>query len=62
MISCEQFRVFIGTPFGYENLGVKQVDEGVWQVQFMDHVLGFFDEEHQKIQIVENPFLPNRSE
>jgi hypothetical protein len=31
-------------------------------VQFMDHVLGFFDEEHQKIQIVENPFLPNRSE
>lgn len=56
-IRSDDFRVYLGTPFAGENIGVTQVDDNIWQIKFMNYMMGFFDKENQKIQIPENPFL-----
>lgn len=60
-INLPSFRIYVGTPFASENLGVKLIDEGIWRIRFMDHELGFFDNDTRKMQIGKNPFL-NKSE
>ena len=53
-------KVKIGTPFGGYNVGLKSIDNGLWQVDFMHHTLGFFDMDTQKLQVAVNPFLAIR--
>lgn len=53
----ENKRVFIGEPFAKEHLGLKWVDEGIWQVSFMSYDLGYFDTDQYKLQVPGNPFL-----
>lgn len=55
-----QIKVRIGVPFSGHNVGLKEVDDGIWQVNFMHHLLGYFDLETQTIQIPTNPFLKDR--
>ena len=52
-----QYRIFIGLPFAGERLGIKEIDEGLWQVDFMHYTLGVFDKEIGKLQTSKNPFL-----
>ena len=44
-------RVFAG-----QSVGVRQVDDKIWQVSFMDYDLGYFDEEANCVEPGENPF------
>ena len=44
-------RVFAG-----QDVGVRQVDDKIWLVSFMDYDLGYFDEETNRIEPGENPF------
>ena len=44
-------RVFAG-----QDVGVRQVDDKIWQVSFMDYDLGYFDEETCRVEAGENPF------
>lgn len=39
-------------------LGVKEVDEGIWLVSFMDYDLGYIDLEQKTLQPLDNPFGP----
>lgn len=39
-------------------MGIKEVDEGIWLVSFMDYDLGFFDLEARVLEPLENPFGP----
>lgn len=39
-------------------VGVKEVDEGIWLVSFMDYDLGFVDLEARTLQPLPNPFGP----
>lgn len=50
-------RLFVGVPFGGENLGIKKVEDGVWKLNFMNYELGFFDATNPKLEIAVNPFL-----
>lgn len=50
-------RLYIGDPFGGYNVGIKQIDEDIWKVSFMDYDLGFFNYSKPVIQISTNPFL-----
>jgi hypothetical protein len=52
--------VYIGIPFAGYNVGLKNIGDGVWQVDFMHYLLGYFDFESQKIKIPLNPFLKER--
>jgi hypothetical protein len=40
------------------NLGVKEVDHGIWSVSFKDYDLGYIDLEEKTLQPLENPFGP----
>jgi transposase InsO family protein len=51
-------RIYIGQPFIGENVGLKQVDDEVWKLTFMNYDLGFYDGKHPVIEIATNPFLP----
>jgi len=52
-----RLRVYIGLPFMGENLGVREVDDGIWQVHFMHYEMGYFDFEDLKLKPSHNPFL-----
>ena len=39
-------------------VGVKEVDQGIWLVSFMDYDLGYIDLEEKTLQPLENPFGP----
>jgi putative transposase len=41
-----------------QDVGVKEVNDGIWLVTFMDYDLGFFDLETQKLEPLEYPFVP----
>jgi hypothetical protein len=39
-------------------VGVKQIDDGIWLVSFMNFDLGYIDLEEKTLQPLENPFGP----
>jgi hypothetical protein len=42
-------------------VGVKEVDEGIWLVSFMNYDLGYIDLEARTLQTVDNHFGPRVS-
>lgn len=44
--------------FAGQNVGIKEVDDQVWLVSFMQYDLGYFDEQTCKLEPLENPFGP----
>ena len=44
-------RVFAG-----QKVGIRQVDDKIWLVSFMDYDMGYFDEEANRVEPGENPF------
>ena len=51
-------KVNLSRAFAGQNIGVKEVEEGIWLVSFMEYDLGYFDEETKKIEPLEYPFVP----
>ena len=45
----------VGTVEG-QNLGIKEVDDGIWLASFMHYDLGYFDLEQKTLQPLDNPF------
>jgi hypothetical protein len=37
-------------------LGIKEVDDGIWLASFMHYDLGYFDLEQKTLQPLDNPF------
>ena len=44
--------------FAGQNVGVKQVDDKIWLVTFMNYDLGYFDDETTRLEPIDNPFRP----
>jgi transposase InsO family protein len=55
-----RIQVHIGLPFAGHNVGLKKLGDEIWQINFMDYLMGYFDMENQKIQNPANPFLQDR--
>jgi putative transposase len=49
-------KINLSTVFAGQNVGVKQIDNQIWLVSFMDYDLGFFDNETCRIECAHNPF------
>lgn len=49
-------KIHISKALGNQPAGLKEVDSGIWQVDFMNYTLGFFDEESDKFTPYEDPF------
>ena len=39
-----------------QRVGIKEVDEGIWIVSFMQYDLGYIDLEQKTLQPLDNPF------
>ena len=61
MTHCERVcfgkrKINLSTVFAGQNVGIKQADERIWLVTFMQYDLGFFDDETCRLEPAENPF------
>jgi transposase InsO family protein len=54
-------KINISTVLAGQRLGIKEVDEGIWLVSFMQYDLGYFDLEQKTLQPLDNPFGPRLS-
>jgi hypothetical protein len=51
-------RVNISTVLAGQRVGIKEVDDGIWLVSFMQYDLGYIDLEQKTLQPLDNPFGP----
>ena len=49
-------KVFISQAFAGESIGLTEVDDGIWQLDFLDYTLGFIDHESNKLTVADSPF------
>jgi transposase InsO family protein len=60
-ICLHRKKINISTVLAGQNLGIKEVDDGIWLVSFMHYDLGYFDLEQKTLQPLDNPFGPRLS-
>ena len=51
-------KIKFSTVFAGQAVGIKEVQDGIWPVSFMDYDLGYFDPETRVLEPLENPFGP----
>ena len=54
-------KINISTVLAGQRLGIKEVDEGIWLVSFLQYDLGYIDLEQKTLQPLDNPFGPGVS-
>ena len=55
-ICMHRKRINISTVLAGQRVGIKEVDEGIWLVSFMQYDLGYIDLEQKTLQPLDNPF------
>ena len=51
-------KINLSTSLAGQAVGIKEVDDGIWLVSFMDYDLGYIDLEERTLQPLNNPFGP----
>lgn len=51
-------KVNLSTVFAGQTVGIREVEDKIWLVSFMDYDLGFFDEREDRVEPASNPFVP----
>ena len=51
-------KINLSTSLTGQAVGIKEVDDGIWLVSFMDYDLGYIDLEERTLQPLNNPFGP----
>jgi putative transposase len=51
-------KIHLSHVFAGQSVGLKQADEEIWLVSFMDYDLGYFDTMSNKFEPLQNPFGP----
>ena len=51
-------KINLSVSLAGQAVGVKEVDNGIWLVSFMQYDLGYIDLEEKTLQPLENPFGP----
>jgi hypothetical protein len=55
-ICLHRKKINLSTVFAGQAVGIKEVEEGIWLVSFMDYDLGYIDLEEKTLQPLDNPF------
>ena len=55
-ICLKRKKINFSVVFAGQNVGIREVDDKIWLVSFMDYDLGYFDEQTCKLEPLENPF------
>ncbi|MGI9462796.1 MAG: IS481 family transposase [Aestuariivirgaceae bacterium] len=51
-------KINLSQVFAGQTVGIKQTDDKIWLVSFMDYDLGYFDDETCRLEPLQNPFGP----
>lgn len=57
-ICIDTHKINLSHVFAGQNMGIKEVVDGIWLVTFMDYDLGYFDFETNKLEPLGYPFAP----
>ena len=57
-ICLGRHKINLSTVFAGQLVGIREVDEHIWLVSFMDYDLGFFDLDDRRVEPAPNPFAP----
>ncbi|MFH1493619.1 MAG: IS481 family transposase [Pseudomonadota bacterium] len=55
-ICFNKYKIHLSRAFANQPIGIKEVDTGIWRVEFMNYTLGYFDEESKKFSPNDDPF------
>lgn len=55
-ICIKKLKINLSQVFAGQAVGLKEVNDGIWLVTFMDYDLGYFDEESKRFEPLPNPF------
>jgi putative transposase len=58
-ICIGSLKINLSVVFAGQTVGIREVEDKIWLVSFINSDLGFFDEDENKIQPAPNPFMPN---
>jgi transposase InsO family protein len=50
-------RIFISDVFAEQEVGIKEVEDGIWAVNFMGYELGYFSSDTNRFNPASNPFI-----
>ncbi len=53
-------KINFSTVFAGQVVGLREVEDQIWLVSFMDYDLGFFDNERDRVEPGPNPFTPGK--
>lgn len=53
-------KINLSQAFAGQILGLREVEDGIWLVSFIDYDLGFFDKKENRIEPAKNPFAPEK--
>jgi hypothetical protein len=53
-------KVNLSQVFAGQMVGIREVDDQIWLVSFLDYDLGFFDRVEGRVEPVLNPFKPEK--
>ena len=51
-------KINLSTVFAGQTVGIREVEDKIWLVSFLDYDLGFFDEDVGRVEPATNPFVP----
>lgn len=49
-------KVSFSRAFAGQKVGVKEMEDGIWVVTFLEYDLGYFDKMSKRVKPVEDPF------
>lgn len=49
-------KIHVSEVFSGQSVGIKEVNDKIWLVSFMDYDLGYFDEDSRRLEPLDNPF------
>ena len=55
-VLLRKLKIHVSKAFANQPVGLKQIDQGIWQVDFMSYTIGYFDEESRKFAPNDDPF------
>lgn len=53
-------KINLSQVFAGQILGLREVEDGIWLVSFLDYDLGFFDQYEDRVEPANNPFTPDK--
>lgn len=54
---CDRgLKVSLSRAFAGQEVGIKEMEDGIWVVSFLDYDLGYFDAKGKRVEPIEDPF------